>query len=73
MCLAFPARIVWIGDPSPGSVPGKVSFGDQTRQVDLVMVPEAVVGDHVIVHSGYAIRIVDAGEAARILEIVDLL
>jgi hydrogenase expression/formation protein HypC len=72
MCLALPGRIEWIGRGSTSSIPGTVSFGEQTREVDLVMVPEALVGDHVIVHSGYAIRIVGAKEVARILEIVDL-
>jgi hydrogenase expression/formation protein HypC len=72
MCLALPGRIVAIGERSAGSVPGRVTFGEQTREVDLVMVSEAVVGDHVIVHSGYAIRVVDAQELARIREVVDL-
>jgi len=72
MCVALPGPIVWIGEGSTGSIPGRVSFGEQVRDVDLVMVAEAVVGDHVIVHSGYAIRVVDARELARIREVVDL-
>ena len=72
MCLALPGRIEWIGEGATGSIPGMVSFGEQTRNVDLVMAPDANVGDHVIVHSGYAIRIVDPEETARILELVDL-
>jgi hydrogenase expression/formation protein HypC len=72
MCLALPGRIEWIGKGSTSSIPGTVSFGEQTRDVDLVMVPDAKVGDHVIVHAGYAIRIVGAEEVARTREIVDL-
>jgi len=71
MCLALPARIERIGVGSTGSVPGTVSFGGQTRDVNLVMVPDAIVGDHVIVHSGYAIRVLNAVEAARTFELVD--
>jgi hydrogenase expression/formation protein HypC len=72
MCLALPGRIEWIGKGSTSSIPGTVSFGEQTRDVDLVMVPDAKIGDHVIVHSGYAIKVVGAEEVAHILEIVDL-
>ena len=72
MCLVLPGLIEWIGEGSVGSIPGRISFGERTRDVNLVMVPNALVGDHVIVHSGYAIRIVDGEEAARILELVDL-
>ncbi|MEE8375785.1 MAG: HypC/HybG/HupF family hydrogenase formation chaperone [Acidimicrobiia bacterium] len=71
MCLALPGRIEWIGKGSTSSIPATVSFGERTRDVDLVMVPEAKVGDSVIVHSGYAIRIVSAEDVARILELVD--
>ncbi|HEX9853954.1 MAG TPA: HypC/HybG/HupF family hydrogenase formation chaperone [Acidimicrobiia bacterium] len=56
MCLAVPGRIVWIGDPSPASIPGRVDAAGVLREVDLVMVPDAEVGDHVIVHAGYAVR-----------------
>jgi hydrogenase expression/formation protein HypC len=72
MCLAFPGRIEWIGKASTSSIPGIVSYGEQTRDVDLVMVPDARVEDHVIIHSGYAIRIVGAEEVARIFDIVHL-
>lgn len=72
MCLALPGRIEWIGEESTGSIPGKVAFGKQTRDVDLVMVPDAIVGDHVIVHSGYAIRIIGIDEVERINELVGL-
>jgi hydrogenase maturation factor len=39
-------------------VAGQVAFPDRNLSVNLVMVPDAQVGDHVVVHSGYAIRIV---------------
>lgn len=61
MCVAVPGRIVSIGECSGPSIPATVVFGEVERQVDLAMVPEAVVGDDVITHSGFAIRIVPAG------------
>ncbi len=57
MCVATPGRIVSIGQPSTASVPAEVVFSDRTLTVNLVMVPDAVVGDYIVVHSGYAIRI----------------
>jgi hydrogenase maturation factor len=44
-------------------IPGEVAFPDRNLTVNLVMLPEASVGDHVIVHSGYAIRVVSAETA----------
>lgn len=64
MCIAVPGRITSIGEPSIAMIPGEVVFPDRDLTVNLVMVPEAQVGDHVVVHSGYAIRIVSPETAA---------
>ncbi len=66
MCVALPGRIVSIEAGEGPSRPGTVRFGDLTRRVDLMMVPDAEVGDSVIVHSGFAISRVTAAEARRI-------
>jgi hydrogenase expression/formation protein HypC len=63
MCVAIPGRIVSIGEGSGPFIPARVVFGDVERDVDLAMVPEAKVGDRVIAHSGYAIRIMPAGHS----------
>jgi hydrogenase expression/formation protein HypC len=60
MCVAAPGKIISIGQPSTALIPAEVVFPDRTLEVNLVMLPEASVGDHVIVHSGYAIRITEA-------------
>lgn len=65
MCVAVPGRIVSIGERSGPSIPARVVFGEVERDVDLAMVPEAKIGDQVIAHSGYAIRIVPAGHPAN--------
>lgn len=57
MCVAVPGRITSIGEAAPGLLPAQVEFPDRTMTVNLVMLPEARVGDHVITHSGYAIRV----------------
>lgn len=46
---------------------GRVSFGGVVKQVCLVYVPEAQVGDYVIVHAGFALSRVDASSAERTL------
>ncbi len=46
---------------------GRVSFGGVVKQVCLVYVPEAQVGDYVIVHAGFALSRVDASNAERTL------
>ncbi len=64
MCVAVPGRVVSIGSPMPGAVMGSVAFGDRTLEINLIMVPDLEVGDHVLVHSGYAIRVVTDEVAA---------
>ena len=75
MCLAVPGKILDAED-CDGNRIAKVQFGGITRQVVLNFVPEAEVGDYVMVHVGFAISRVDAEEAERtyrILEELDLL
>lgn len=69
MCIAVPGRVTAIGEASTAMVPGEVTFPDRDLTVNLLMVPDVVVGDHVVVHSGYAIRIVseETAEAANAL------
>ncbi len=77
MCLAVPGKIVSIeaGGAAAGALgrEGCVSFAGQRRQVNLALVPEAAVGDYVIVHSGFAISRVDRGAAEQSLRDFELL
>ena len=70
MCLAIPGRILEVEEQA-GSRVGKIEFGGVTRQAYLNFVPEAGVGDYVIVHVGFAISRVDAEEAARTYELLE--
>jgi hydrogenase expression/formation protein HypC len=64
MCLAIPGKIAEI-QISDGVRTGRVLFGGIARQVCLDFVPEAVAGDFVMVHVGFAISLVDKDEAER--------
>ncbi len=67
MCLAVPGKIVDISGEEPLSKKGKVSFGGIVKEVSLAYVPEAQVGDYVIVHVGFALSVVDREAAEQTL------
>ena len=73
MCLAVPGKIVAFTDESRLGRSGTVSFEGVQRSINLVCVPEAGVGDYVLVHAGVAIGRVDAEEAARTLDLLSRL
>lgn len=69
MCLAIPGKIESVEMIHEGRVRmGKVSFGGILKVISLEMVPEADVGDYVLVHVGVAISKIDENEAAKTLE-----
>jgi hydrogenase expression/formation protein HypC len=68
MCLAVPGQIMSITGDEPFSRMGKVSFGGILKDVSLACVPEAKVGDYVIVHVGMALSILDEAEAQETLD-----
>ena len=69
MCLAIPGQITSI-DVELDEIfrQAKVSFGGIVKDVNLSMVPEAKVGDYVLVHVGLALSIVDEEEAKTTFE-----
>lgn len=69
MCLAIPGKVTQITDQLDETFRiGKVSFGGIQKEVNLSMVPEAQVGDYVLVHVGVAISTVDEEEAKKTFE-----
>ncbi len=68
MCLAIPGRISSISGDDPLTRMGKVDFGGILKEASLAYVPEAQVGDYVIVHVGFAISRVDEAEANKVFE-----
>ncbi|MGD8966092.1 MAG: HypC/HybG/HupF family hydrogenase formation chaperone [Anaerolineae bacterium] len=69
MCLGVPGRII---EAQEGGLMrmGKVDFGGITREICLAYVPEADVGDYVIVHAGFAISRIDEAEAQETLALL---
>jgi hydrogenase expression/formation protein HypC len=67
MCLAIPGMVVEVVDAEPPFNSALVEFAGVRRQVSLACVPEAGVGDYVLVHAGVAISQINAVEAAKVL------
>lgn len=69
MCLAIPGQITKIIDESENVFKiGVVSFGGIIKKINLGLVPEAIIGDYVLVHVGVAMSIVDEEEAKKTLD-----
>lgn len=68
MCLAVPGKILSIGEPEGLWRAGRVSFGGIVKDVNLAYVPEAAIGDYVVVHVGFAISRLDEAEANRVFD-----
>ena len=71
MCLAIPGKILSITDEMNGNPlqrTGRVSFGGIVKDVNLAYVPTAQVGEYVVVHVGFALSVLDEGEAQRVFE-----
>jgi hydrogenase expression/formation protein HypC len=66
MCLAIPALIRSIKDKE-----AEVEIGGISRRISLWLTPEAKIGDYVIVHTGYAINILDQKEASETLSLLE--
>ena len=66
MCLAIPALIKSIEDKE-----AEAEIGGITRRISLWLTPEAKVGDYVIVHTGYAINVLDQKEAEETLAMLE--
>ncbi len=65
MCLAIPMLLI-----ERGEYEGTAELDGVRRRIGLLLCPEALVGDHVLVHAGYAIGTIDEVEAERTLELI---
>jgi len=68
MCLAIPGKIESISGDDPLTRMGKVNFGGIRKEACLAYVPEARIGDYVIVHVGFALSRLDEDEAQKVFE-----
>jgi hydrogenase expression/formation protein HypC len=73
VCLAIPGKVVELLDAAPPFTAAVVEFGGVRRQVSLACVPEASIGDYVLVHAGVALSRINAAEAAKVLAALEQL
>ncbi|MCX8061105.1 MAG: HypC/HybG/HupF family hydrogenase formation chaperone [Anaerolineales bacterium] len=70
MCLGVPGKIVEIYEANGLSM-GKIDFGGVLREACLAYVPEAKVGDYVLVHVGFALNVISEEEASETLALLN--
>ncbi len=68
MCLAVPGKILSIEGADPLLRTGRVDFAGIVKQINLSYVPEAKIGDYVLVHVGFAISTIDEKEAQQVFD-----
>ena len=70
MCLAIPGKVIDFRDVN-GMKMARVSFGGMVKQVCMEYTPDAVAGDYVLVHVGFALSTVNAEEAQRTYQLLE--
>jgi hydrogenase expression/formation protein HypC len=71
MCLAVPGKLVSISGDDLLRRVGTVDFGGIQKEVNLAFVPDAGIGDYVLVHVGFALNTIDEGEANRVFQYLE--
>ncbi len=66
MCLAIPVKIVSINEDT-----AETEIAGVRRRVSIAFTPEAKVGDYVLLHTGYAIGVIDEAEAEETLKLLE--
>ena len=71
MCLSIPGKLIEITSQLDETFRvGKVSFDGIIKEVSLTLVPEATIGDYVLVHVGAAISTIDEEEAKKTFDLL---
>jgi hydrogenase expression/formation protein HypC len=65
MCLAVPVQVVSVDGSE-----AEVEIGGVKRKVSITLTPDARVGDYVLLHTGYAISVIDQTEAQETLKLL---
>lgn len=71
MCLGVPGKLIETSENEHGVKMGRVSFSGIVKDVCLEYEPDAVVGDYVVVHVGFAISRLDEAEAMQVFAFLD--
>ena len=71
MCLSIPGQLIEITSQLDETFRlGRVSFDGIIKEVSLTLVPEAKVGNYVLVHVGAAISLIDEDEAKKTFDLL---
>jgi hydrogenase expression/formation protein HypC len=73
MCLGVPGRVTRVEQNALGMTMGQVDFAGIRKEVCLAYVPDAQVGDYVVVHVGFAISKVSEAEAREVFRVLESL
>ncbi len=68
MCLAIPGRIVRIREEGDGLRTAEVEYPGLTKSVSLLYLPDAKVGDHILVQAGFGLRLLTEDQAQELAE-----
>ena len=71
MCLAVPGKIVSVDESNPDLRMAKVSFGGVIKDICIQWLPEAIIDDYIIAHTGMALNKLDEEEARLSMEAFD--
>lgn len=71
MCLGVPGKILTIEENQLGMTMGMVSFGGIRKKICLAYLPEAKVGEYVLVHVGFALSRIDEEEAGKVFQYLE--
>ncbi|HEY40344.1 MAG TPA: HypC/HybG/HupF family hydrogenase formation chaperone [Dehalococcoidia bacterium] len=66
MCLAIPAMV-----KSVDGLSAEVEFGEVSRRISIWLTPDVKPGDYVLLHTGYAINVIDEAEAIKTLSLLE--
>jgi hydrogenase expression/formation protein HypC len=69
MCLGIPGKIIEIYERNDIQM-GKIDFGGVIKEICLVYIPEAEIGDYALVHVGFAISLLEEDEAIETLKLI---
>jgi len=67
MCLAIPVKLVSIEENI-----GWVEIGATRRRVSLILLPDAKIGDYILMHAGFAISKVEEKEVKELFDLLNL-
>lgn len=70
MCRAIPGKIISIDESNPDIRMAKVNFGGIVKDISLIWLPEAKIGEYVMAHVGFALNSIDEKDAEDTLELL---